>query len=210
MQPGLAAVVIQQGDGNDAAGRVAHQALHEDASARAGAEDDGPLGAVTAHGLVGAPGADDEPSREHAHDGEGEGDERHGARQLDQTEQQGEHGEREARDRGGPGHLGGLLEGAQLMPHRVRAEQPPDAHVHDDDAHGARGQGCGVELGDLVVQAQPQGDRKACRPHTGVEGGPEQPGAQAAGGSVAQRHPRCIRHGRDPRVCSPRVTTVTT
>ncbi len=50
-------------------------------------------------------------------------------------EQQGEHGEREARDRGGTGHLGGLLEGAQLMAHRVRAEQPPDAHVHDDDAH---------------------------------------------------------------------------
>ena len=165
VQPGLARVVVEQGHRDDAAGRVADQALHQDAAAGAGAEDDGPLRGLDPHGLVGAARADEEPRREHPRDGEGEAGERHAAREVDDRDDQDEEarGRRRRPRRHGPPRWSPRTSRARGR--RRRGREPAEGDVHETTttalASDERGR---VLLGDGEVEAQPGRDEEAGHP----------------------------------------------
>jgi hypothetical protein len=177
-QPALAAVVVEERDRRNAVLGVADQALHQDAPARAGAEDDGPAGGVGVHGTLRAPRSDEEAGGEHPRHREGQAREGHAAGQVDDTDDEHEHAEDDTRDDGRPGQVAGLLERPQLVTHRIWSEDPADEEVNEDGDTGPHEQGRPVLVGDVEVEPQPRGDHEAADPDERVEGTPDETGVQ--------------------------------
>ena len=194
VQPRLAGVVVEQGDGHDAARGVAHQALHQHAAAGAGAEDDCALVAVALYCRW--------VRRERM---------RKRAANMPVTAI--------ASDDNGTLRGRSTIRNSKVRPARVppamvaaratslvssneptrapprTGREPPRGHVHDDHDQRQRSRGCGVQLGDLEVEAQPGGDDEAGDPDRGIDQGPEQPGPQARRRCGKSRHPLRMRHG---------------